>query len=166
MNYVYQALPFRGHVERVDANAVAKQLNELINNQAAAGWEFYQINSVSINVTPGCLASLFGAKGFPMSYDMAIFRRELHVKTSIKDEKIFTSQVPTNLQVEDPNSPAILEMKKKSEPYLNKLINLGYSVTKSKITEKSAYWEFKFTSNTVTFEINSFKELQDFANNF
>jgi dephospho-CoA kinase len=45
MNYIYQALPFRGHVERVDANEVAKQLNELINSQAIIGWEFYQINS-------------------------------------------------------------------------------------------------------------------------
>jgi len=103
MQYVYQVLPFRGQVESVDSDAVAKQLNSLINSQALLGWEFYQINSVGITVSPGCLASLLGAKGFPLLYDMAIFRREMaidHIKPAPqKQETVSTPK-------EQPQAPS------------------------------------------------------------
>ena len=91
MKYEYQVLPFRGQVESVDTGAVARQLNALINSQSVLGWEFYQINSVGITVSPGCIASLLGQKGFPLLYDMAIFRRELSTEKS--------SNPPTHEQV-------------------------------------------------------------------
>ena len=84
MKYEYQVLPFRGQVESVDTGAVARQLNALINSQSLLGWEFYQINSVGITVSPGCIASLLGQKGFPLLYDMAIFRREISLDQSSK----------------------------------------------------------------------------------
>ena len=75
MQFIYKAVPFRGRVETIDITAVASQLTDLINSEATGGWDFYQINSVSMMVSPGCLLSLFGAPSFPMSYDMAIFRK-------------------------------------------------------------------------------------------
>lgn len=77
MNYIYKALPFKGNVSELDPNKVAAQLTILINSQNSDGWEFYQINSVNISVSPGCLASLMGSKDSDQKYDMAIFRKTL-----------------------------------------------------------------------------------------
>lgn len=78
----------------------------------------------------------------------------------------FDDERAENSTLEDPNAPAILEMRNKSEPYLNKLVSLGYRVKKSRITQRTAYWELEVISDRSTFEIKSLKELQDFANNF
>jgi len=43
--------------------------------RAGQGWEFYRIDSVQIQVSPGCLASLLGAKATYINFDQAIFRR-------------------------------------------------------------------------------------------
>jgi hypothetical protein len=75
MNYIYKALPFKGNVSELDPIKVAAQLTILINSQNQEGWEFYQINSVNLSVSPGCLAALVGAKSFDQKYDMAIFRK-------------------------------------------------------------------------------------------
>lgn len=55
---------------------VSKQLQGTIAREAVDGWEFYQLNSVNIEVSPGCIASLFGAKVDYMQFDQLIFRRQ------------------------------------------------------------------------------------------
>ena len=77
MKYIYKAVPFLGRVSELDPNKVASQLTGVINSQNIDGWDFYQINSVNIAVSPGCLEGLFGAKSFEKKFDMAIFRKEL-----------------------------------------------------------------------------------------
>jgi hypothetical protein len=45
-----------------NAETVSRQLQSLINQYSQQGWEVHNIAKVDIEVTPGCLASLFGAR--------------------------------------------------------------------------------------------------------
>jgi len=166
MPSVYKVLPFRGRVEEIDPNAVANQLDTLINSQSALGWDFYQINSVSIMVSPGCLASLFGAPSFPMSYDMAIFRKDENVSPNKSKEKLDEDNKIRIAKEEDPNSSVVIEKKNKAQPLIDKLNKIGYKLITSKITEVSEYWEFEFSSNGSQVKILTFEELEKFTNNF
>jgi hypothetical protein len=76
-NYVYYAVPFIGKIKSGQtADEVSRQLTALINEQAAKGWEFYQLGEVRIQIAPGCLAALFGARNSYVSYNQVVFRRE------------------------------------------------------------------------------------------
>ena len=57
------------------ADQVAAQLESLINEHAAQGWEFDQIGSVNIEVKPGCIGGLLGRDSDYVRYDQVIFRR-------------------------------------------------------------------------------------------
>lgn len=166
MSSVYKVLPFRGRVEEIDPNAVANQLDSLINSQSALGWDFYQINSVSIMVSPGCLASLFGSPSFPMSYDMAIFRKNENVSSIKSKEKIDEEHQIRIAKEEDPNSPIVIEKKHKAQPLLDKLNAIGYNLVSSNITEVSEQWEFEFYSNGSQVKISTLEELEKFTKNF
>lgn len=75
--YQYQVVPFIGKIKSSQSAAeVSVQLQGIINQYAAQGWEFYQLNDVNIEVKPGCLASLFGARAAYIQFDQLIFRRE------------------------------------------------------------------------------------------
>ena len=72
----YRVLPFMGRMRGSgSAGDVSKQLEEIINGETRDGWEFHQLGSVYIQVSPGCIASLFGSKVSYMQYDQVIFRR-------------------------------------------------------------------------------------------
>jgi hypothetical protein len=75
--YEYQVVPFIGKIRNNQPpGEVSGQLQSLINQCAAQGWEFYELNDVNIEVQPGCLAGLFGAKTAYIQFDQVIFRRE------------------------------------------------------------------------------------------
>ena len=74
--YQYMVVPFQGQVKTGDtAAAVSAQLASVINHYAGQGWEFYTISDVNIEVKPGCIAGLLGAKTEYVRYDQVIFRR-------------------------------------------------------------------------------------------
>lgn len=76
-NYVYHVVPFIGKIKSGQtADEVSRQLNALINDTVAKGWEFYQLGEVNIQIAPGCLAALFGARNSYVTYNQVIFRRE------------------------------------------------------------------------------------------
>jgi hypothetical protein len=76
MPYQYKVVPFMGRIRgSSSANEVSKQLETMINTEARDGWEFCQLGDVNIEVSPGCIASLFGSKASYMQYDQVIFRR-------------------------------------------------------------------------------------------
>jgi len=80
--YEYMVVPFIGRLKSglfstQGAGDVSKQLTEVINQYANQGWEFRTVNDVNIEVKPGCLASLFGAKTAFIPFDQVIFRRPL-----------------------------------------------------------------------------------------
>ena len=81
-NYQYLVVPFQGQIKAGgSAAAVSAQLESVINRYASEGWEFYTLNDVNIEVTPGCISGLFGAKAGYVLYDQVIFRRP--AKTSL-----------------------------------------------------------------------------------
>ena len=80
VNGDYLVIPFIGKIKSgffssENAETVSRQLQFLINQYSQQGWEFHNIAKVDIEVTPGCLASLFGAKASYITFDQVIFRR-------------------------------------------------------------------------------------------
>lgn len=43
-------------------NEAAVYLEGIINEYASKGWEFYRIDSIGVQVQPGCFDALFGKK--------------------------------------------------------------------------------------------------------
>lgn len=78
--YEYHVVPFVGQLKRglvnvENAQKVSEQLQAVISRYAQDGWEFYRIDKVDIQITPGCMAALFGAKVSFITFDQVIFRR-------------------------------------------------------------------------------------------
>lgn len=73
----YRVMPFIGKIKSSQtATDVSNQLEGLINQGAQEGWELVQVSNVNIEIQPGCLAGLLGAKADYVRYDMAIFRKD------------------------------------------------------------------------------------------
>ena len=73
----YRVMPFIGKIKGNQSAAdVSNQLEGLINEGAKEGWQFEQVNNVNIQVQPGCLAGLFGAKEDYVRFDMVVFKKD------------------------------------------------------------------------------------------
>ena len=76
MSFEYRVMPFIGTIKgKQSASQVSDQLESMINEGSSQGWEFDHLGSVNIEVSPGCIASLFGARVSYTRYDMAVFKR-------------------------------------------------------------------------------------------
>lgn len=74
--FKYHVVPFVGQVKgTVDVSQVSKQLEDLINHYSSQGWDFYSLENVDIEVTPGCIQGLMGAKTAYLTYNQLVFRR-------------------------------------------------------------------------------------------
>lgn len=77
--YTYHVVPFEGQARgTLDAKALAavsQQLQEAINAQIKAGWEYVETTSVTIRVAPGCLGRFLGASADHVTFDQIIFRK-------------------------------------------------------------------------------------------
>ena len=78
--YEYLVVPFVGNLKSgvfsvENASRVSQQLQEVIDRHGSQGWDFYRIDKVNIQIKPGCLASLFGAQLFFITFDQVIFRK-------------------------------------------------------------------------------------------
>ena len=72
----YKVVPFLGRLKSDQAaGEVSAQLQAVINENATQGWELDQVQAVNIQVSPGCLAGLLGAKETYVKYDQVIFRK-------------------------------------------------------------------------------------------
>ena len=73
----YKVVPFVAKISQKDTTAsVAEQLQNLINEYSAQGWEYVRLESVETQVAPdnGCFG--FGAKpGFTTNFKMAVFKQ-------------------------------------------------------------------------------------------
>lgn len=58
-------------------NEAAQYLSSLANEQARQGWEFYRVDMIGVEVSPGCLGALMGQKATYTQYYVATFRREV-----------------------------------------------------------------------------------------
>jgi hypothetical protein len=100
----YKVVPFIGQSRgSLSAADVADQLERTIKRYASEGWEFYQLSDVNIEVQPGCLAGLFGAKVQYVRFDQLIFRStrdEIHPSSREAQQSHIDSQ-PNS----DPSQP-------------------------------------------------------------
>lgn len=72
----YHVVPFVGQLKAgEDVGGVSQQLTNLINHYAEQGSEFYSLDNVDIEVTPGCIGALLGQKRSYITYNQLIFRR-------------------------------------------------------------------------------------------
>lgn len=56
-------------------NEAAAYLEGIVNANARDGWEFYRVDAIGVNVTPGCLAGLLGQKEAFSTYYVVSFRK-------------------------------------------------------------------------------------------
>jgi hypothetical protein len=61
----------------------AGYLEKIVSRFAADGWEFYRVDTLGIEVPPGCLAALFGAGSSRHSYYVITFRKKAEKSTPI-----------------------------------------------------------------------------------
>jgi len=74
--YEYKVVPFTGTIQAGQPGLiVGRQLESVINDMSRQGWEFHAFNDVDVEVKPGCLQALFGAKSSFMPLDQLVFRR-------------------------------------------------------------------------------------------
>lgn len=80
--YRYRVVPFIGTIKSGffssdNAETVSAQLQRLIERHAQQGWEFYSLEKVGIEVSPGCLGRLLGQSAAYINFDQLIFRQGL-----------------------------------------------------------------------------------------
>lgn len=56
-------------------NEAAVYLQGVVNTHAQYGWEYYRVDSIGVNVKPGCLGMLFGQKDSAKIYHVITFRK-------------------------------------------------------------------------------------------
>lgn len=81
MLYKYRVIPFIGQIKggsfsSDNAQTVSAQLEQVINAQAQAGWEFVGVEKIGIEVQPGCLGALLGQKSAHIMFDQIVFRAD------------------------------------------------------------------------------------------
>jgi hypothetical protein len=74
-NRIYRVVRFQAtkHVRHYGQSE--RQLEELLNDMAAQGWDYYRTDVISEIELPGCFASLFGIPSSRISYNLLIFIR-------------------------------------------------------------------------------------------
>jgi hypothetical protein len=57
----------------------ANYLERIVNDMARKGWEFYRIDTIGVQVNPGCLGALTGKKQELIDYYVISFRKEITI---------------------------------------------------------------------------------------
>jgi hypothetical protein len=57
-------------------NEAAAYLESIVNEYASDGWDFQRVDSIGVQVQPGCLDALSGKKVEDSSYYVITFRKE------------------------------------------------------------------------------------------
>ena len=55
----------------------ADYLENVVNEWAMQGWEFYRVDTIGIEEQPGCIAGLLGQKTSVTRYYVITFRKEI-----------------------------------------------------------------------------------------
>lgn len=79
MNYDYRMvqIPPSISMKAKDARGqeAAQYLQQIVNENAVNGWEFYRVDQVGVQIKPGCLARLLGATIQNLVYYVVTFRK-------------------------------------------------------------------------------------------
>lgn len=79
MAYQYRMVQIPPNISVRDAERgqeAAQYLQSLVNEYAREGWEFYRVDTIGVEVRPGCLFSLLGRSAEYTQYFVVTFRRE------------------------------------------------------------------------------------------
>lgn len=57
-------------------NEAAAYLESVVNEYASQGWEFYRVDSIGVELQPGCFSALGGKKAESSVYYVITFRME------------------------------------------------------------------------------------------
>ena len=79
-NYTYKCVPVPDVVNTgkkgKDLHSFAVSTYEkIINDSAAGGWEFVNIDTITSVQQPGCLAGLFGSKAEAITFKLLVFKK-------------------------------------------------------------------------------------------
>ena len=74
-NVIHFVPEMKGNVLSTKGIPVEKQVTDIINQQAAGGWQFESYQTAHVLVKPGCLAGLSGRKEEVLYYDIMIFSK-------------------------------------------------------------------------------------------
>lgn len=80
MTYTYKMIQLPPNIS-VDATSqtgreAADYLESVVNDMAGKGWEFLRVDSIGVQVKPGCLAALLGQGESKSLYYVITFRKE------------------------------------------------------------------------------------------
>ena len=73
----FKAIPFKAKITRTDPSIrVAKQLQSIIDENIANGWEYMRMENVATSIAPtkGCFG-LGAQAGFTTSFQILVFKR-------------------------------------------------------------------------------------------
>ncbi|MDN3518064.1 DUF4177 domain-containing protein [Aquisalimonas lutea] len=56
-------------------NEAAAYLEQVVNEYAAQGWEFFRVDSIGVSLQPGCFDALSGKKEENSQYHVITFRK-------------------------------------------------------------------------------------------
>jgi hypothetical protein len=80
MSYQYKMMQvppvIRVKAKDYQGGEAAAYLEEIVNQQSQAGWEFYRVDTIGVQSDPGCLGALFGKKSETIDYYVITFRKE------------------------------------------------------------------------------------------
>lgn len=77
--WYYSMLQIPRHIEVREGSptggVAAQYLAKIVEEQVARGWVFYRVDEVGVQINPGCLGALFGARPTLERYFVVTFRR-------------------------------------------------------------------------------------------
>lgn len=81
MTYEYQMVQVPPAIsvksKEYTGSEAATYLQDVVNEKAVQGWEFYRVDPIGIQVQPGCLAGLLGQSVQERTYYVVTFRKEV-----------------------------------------------------------------------------------------
>ena len=102
----YKVVPFIGRSRgNLSASEVAQQLEITINQHSASGWEFVQLSDVNIEVQPGCLAGLLGAKISYARFDQLVFRSDRPAQSDRQGDSARVTAPVVSQEAPEPDKP-------------------------------------------------------------
>lgn len=76
--YIYKTVPAPKLLVASNNKKMAQEIakySDLINSGCIDGWEFYSIETISVQEKPGCI-NIFSRNVVTVNYNMLIFRKE------------------------------------------------------------------------------------------
>lgn len=68
-------IPPRLLLKESKGDDAARYMEKVVNGMASKGWEFWRVDSIGVDVEPGCVGFLLGRQRSRATYHVVTFRR-------------------------------------------------------------------------------------------